>query len=589
MQYKTIKLLADFISPDKNLQSLTPELVALLRKPSIATGIIFLFISVYIFLRPRKTRDFIETILQPLLQIGSRFFRDSRIFFRDFWNARPVRLEIIILAVIILFSAVARLMIINRPIEYDEAFTFVEFARNPFRYILTSYYVPNNHVFHTILVRISYLLFGNHLWAIRLPSFIASLFLVLSVYFLGRTLYNNKVGLTASVIIAFLPVMILRSVSARGYIIVTLASISGFLAADYVIRKKNTFAWFVLAGICAIGFYTVPVMLFPCGLLFVWLFITGLTKATGQEYTKTGNWLKYLIPAGFLVVILSLLFYSPILLTNNLRQIYEANRVLQPARFNDFIASLPATFSDMFMEWSKLVAGPILYVLFAGLLLSFVFHKKYSKYRIPLQLIFIVYIVIMALIERPYSISRVWLWVIPFLALWCAAGVVGGLEWLTQRLPIRTISSLVLGLLLFGFAVNGMYQSYDMAILHPIAEDPSAQKLTQYLKPIVNNDNLVVVSGCSNARYWYYFQLYGIPERMIRDRNRYFDKLYIIVYTQANPSCGAEEMSNVFSENGPDAVFFDISTARIIKQIDYATIYELDPIPEKIQKAYPSH
>jgi hypothetical protein len=241
------------------------------------------------------------------------------------------------------------------------------------------------------------------------------------------------------------------------------------------------------------------------------------------------------------------------------------------------------------MEWSKLVAGPILYVLFAGLLLSFVFHKKYSKYRIPLQLIFIVYIVIMALIERPYSISRVWLWVIPFLALWCGVGVVGGLEWLTHKLPIRTISSLIFGLMLFGFAVNGMYQSYDMSVLHPVAEDPSAEKVTQYLKPIINNDSLIVVSGCSNARYWYYFQLYGIPERVIRDRNRYFDKVYIIVYTQANPSCGAEEMSNVFSENGPDAVFFDISTARIIKQIDYAAIYELDPIPEKIQKAYPSH
>jgi hypothetical protein len=31
--------------------------------------------------------------------------------------------------------------------------------------------------------------------------------------------------------------------------------------------------------------------------------------------------------------------------------------------------------------------------------------------------------------------------------------------------------------------------------------------------------------------------------------------------------------------------FFELITVRIVKQIDYATIYELVPIPERIQKA----
>ena len=65
--------------------------------------------------------------------------------------------------------------------------------------------------------------------------------------------------------------------------------------------------------------------------------------------------------------------------------------------------------------------------------------------------------------------------------------------------------------------------------------------------------------------------------------------MYIIVYTQANPSCGNEEVSKVFAEDGPDTVFFDMKTMRVVKQIDYATIYELDPILERIEKAYPNH
>ena len=48
-------------------------------------------------------------------------------------------------------------------------------------------------------------------------------------------------------------------------------------------------------------------------------------------------------------------------------------------------------------------------------------------------------------------------------------------------------------------------------------------------------------------------------------------------------------MLNVFSEDGPDAKFFNLNTVRTVKQIDYATIYELDPILDSVQKAYPNH
>lgn len=587
--YETIKKFGDFLSPDKNFKSLTPSLVASLRNPSLILGILIFLMGMFVFFWSRKARDIIGVFLQFLLDFYRRFIKDSRVFFRDTWLARPGRAETLILAVTVIFSAIARVMLINRPIEYDEAYTFVEFARHPFRYIISNYYVPNNQVLNSILVRLSTLLFGDHLWQIRLPTLIASLFLVLCVFFLGRSLYDSKVGLTAAVVVAFLPTVIIRSVSARGYIIVTLMTLLGFIAADYVIRKKNLFAWFFLIITCALGFYTIPMMVFPCGMVFVWLLLAGITKEIGKEYPSLSNWLKYLVVAGFSILILTVILYSPILFTNNLRQIYAYNRVLQPASLKEFIASFPATVHALLMEWVNGIAGPIAGVLLAGLLLSFVFHKKNSVYRIPMQLIFFVYIGIMLLIERPYPITRIWLWVLPLFAIWCAAGIAGGLQWASQKVSVRYITPLVLAIMLIGFAANGMYQSYGMSVLHPSAEDPAAEKVTVFLKPLLTQDDLVVVSSCSNARYWYYFEIYGIPENVIRNRNRFFTKMYIIVYTKANPSCGDEEMATVLSGNGPDAVFFDLSTVRILKQIDYATIYELDPIHERIEKAYPNH
>jgi hypothetical protein len=195
----------------------------------------------------------------------------------------------------------------------------------------------------------------------------------------------------------------------------------------------------------------------------------------------------------------------------------------------------------------------------------------------------------MALIERPYPITRIWLWMIPLLAIWCSAGIVGVLQWITQRWPIRTIFPVILAILLLGFAGNGMYQSYSMRLHSQSGDDPVAQKVTLFLKPLLTKDDYVAVSACSDARYWYYFHYYGIPEIVIRNHDRFFTKVYIIVYTQANPSCGNEEMLNVFSESGPEATFFDLNTVRTVKQIDYATIYELDPILGRVQKAYPNH
>jgi hypothetical protein len=366
-------------------------------------------------------------------------------------------------------------------------------------------------------------------------------------------------------------------------------TLMGFISADYVIRKRNIFAWLLLIITCVIGFYSIPVMLFPCGLIFAWLLLAGLTKEISKEYLHLLNWIKYLVAAGGAILILTLIFYSPILLTNNLYEIYTNNRVLQPATLANFVASFPATIHGVLLEWRTGLSNPIVYIILAGLCLSFLFHKKESKYLIPMQLTFIVYIVIMVLAERPAPINRIWLWIIPLLALWCAAGIVGGLQWISRKVAIRYLAIVFLAIMLFGFAVNGVYQAYVMSVLQPSSEDPAAEKVTSYLKPLLTNDSYVAVSTCSDARYWYYFDYYGIPDKVIRNRNRFFNKMFIIVYTQVNPSCGNEEMLNVFSKDGPDATFFDSNTVRVVKQIDYATIYELDPILERVQKAYPVH
>jgi len=91
----------------------------------------------------------------------------------DIRNALPEKQELIIFSLIVILAAFLRLVLITRGMEYDESYTFSEFARHSFRQVVTDYHVPNNHIFHTILVRFSYLVFGNHPWALRVPAFLA--------------------------------------------------------------------------------------------------------------------------------------------------------------------------------------------------------------------------------------------------------------------------------------------------------------------------------------------------------------------------------------------------------------------------------
>ena len=59
---------------------------------------------------------------------------------------------LLIIAGITLAGFVLRVLVIHRPIAYDEAYTFINFASRPFKHILADYSAPNNHIFHTILV-----------------------------------------------------------------------------------------------------------------------------------------------------------------------------------------------------------------------------------------------------------------------------------------------------------------------------------------------------------------------------------------------------------------------------------------------------
>ena len=209
---------------------------------------------------------------------------------------------------LLIFIAIGvRLTALTRPFGTDEAATFLFYASKPLKIGMTVYGSPNNHPLHTALMHIAWLIFGDAEWALRLPALLAGVALVPLTWLASRSLL-------AAVLVAGAPVLIDYSTDARGYAIVCACALVVF----------NTRRPLVFAMATAIGFFTVPVMLYPFVAISVWALLTRRLSA----------W----------TVIASLLFtaalYAPMLSVSGLSAI-TSNAYVRPMPLALFVKALP--------------------------------------------------------------------------------------------------------------------------------------------------------------------------------------------------------------------------------------------------------
>ena len=284
----------------------------------------------------------------------------------------------IALAILTLAAAIARLpMLIARPMGTDESASFIYYAAQPWWVPVTIYGSPNNHVLHSVLMHIAWTLFGSAEWALRLPAFIAGLAIIPLTFFASRAL-GDRGALLAASLAASAPVLADYSTNARGY---TLLCCFVLLCTIAMARKNEIL--FVVAA--ALGFLTVPVMLYPFAMLVVW----GRRKA---------------IRPALLAIALTLLLYAPILVVSGVASL-TANPYVHPLPLPVFFSSLPAYAVAVWSSWFVDVSWIVQILMAAGFIIA--------VRRQPVWIGFAAVIVIVAL-QRVLPFPRIWL---PFLLL----------------------------------------------------------------------------------------------------------------------------------------------------------------------------
>src|SRR5438270_7714835 len=152
---------------------------------------------------------------------------------------------------IVAIALALRLRYLGQPMRYDESVTYLYFVKQPWSDAVSLYTYPNNHLFHTLLAKLSVTAFGNAPWALRLPAFIAGMLVVLATYAVTRALYNPRAALYATGIVASSGVLVLYSTNARGYSLMVLAFLLLVLLAVRLQRVARSDTWITFAVVAA--------------------------------------------------------------------------------------------------------------------------------------------------------------------------------------------------------------------------------------------------------------------------------------------------------------------------------------------------
>lgn len=398
---------------------------------------------------------------------------------------------------IALLDAIPRVIHLFYPMQYDEAYTFMAFARPPLYYTLTDYHLPNNHVFHSVLVHFSTRLWGEDPWAIRLPAFLAGWLLIPAVYLLAETLYNSRVAPIAAILVAGWPNLINYSANARGYSLIMLLTLGLFYLGTRVLHEDRLGLWLGMSLLAAIGLFTVPVMAYPLAMLGIWMVMEAV-RGSFQPVYRPATLLQRFALTSLITVLLTFLFYTPILVVSGSQALF-ANSFVKRYPWIEFWQKVPTWLPYFRDEWGTGLPTWFSITILVMALMGALSHFKAANPYLPLVLPTGIVFLLAVLLYRVELVTRAWLFLIPFLLTWAAAGVVVIGDRIHDRWGWVIMLILVLVGMIF-FDAQKVINEWP----YTQGEMDRLEKTALYLSQETQADDLVLVNFPVDPQMWYY-------------------------------------------------------------------------------------
>ena len=563
LSFGFLKPVIDSLAPDGQVESLTQSSLSIALIAIRVIGGFCAFVALGLLILRSKFLPGLAKLLEMIS--WKNLTKDFRKIFAISPGEHVDRIYLVALLVITLLALLIRLIFISKPMSHDEAYTFLAFASRSFRVVISDYHLPNNHVFHTILVYLAYHLFGNQPWIIRLPALVAGVLVVPATYWVGCLFYDRNTAILSAALVASASPLISYSTSARGYSLLGLFTLLILGLGVLVKDNKNLLAWILIVVLSSLGFYTNPTMLYPFGILMTWLLVSALLKDVAAEYNSI--FFYYLLLSGISVVFITILLYTPIITFSGLNNLI-GNSVIASLNWEDFQQSIWVRAQNTWEDWTEGVPILIITLLVIGIIISLIFHRKLSAHRFPLQIAAVIWIAVALIIQKVAPWPRIWLFLLPLFIIWGTSGLIYLLSLVISQKPFSEKGyPVILGLAIFVPAF--LLTTYSINPPYPAQIIGPEEEITRYLKDYLQPGDVVVATSPTRAQVGYYFSAYGISEDFFYTQGSKFNRAIVLV----NEKQG-EPLESVIQHTGLSDQL-DSHLANPIRQFRYAIVYEI--------------
>ncbi len=462
----------------------------------------------------------------------------------DPWHYRLV-------AGVLWLGVVLRLVYITRGMRSDEADTFIQFASLPLPEGLTTYTIPNNHLLNTFLIHLSHQLLGNAPWTLRLPALLAGLAVLPVVYVVARRMYNKHVALMTLGLTSVSAAMIEYSVNARGYSILALVTLILLGLAHHLHRQHSPRLWVAFGVLAALGFYAVPTMLYPMGMISLYLLLgIGIHKAGAARWRMWGYAVASLAGGALLTGVL----YAPVIAVSGWDSLSD-NQFVQPHDWSGFLwrfEDVPYYFQE-FAMWQYPL--PLMWVGWALFFVGIAAHRPLGGDWVAWPALGLAWVMVVMIAQRLIPPQRTWTAFVPLFYMTIALGTV----YLLRSWPMhpaqrrRVLTGISLGatvvVALLILSANSVYHSHQTGKA-ALAEDAALVLRDEYLQP----GDRIISPLRAGAPLQYYLDYHNTP-RVYELRTHYDQEADFIadihrspgdVYVFAEPYESVDDLFEIF-------------------------------------------
>ena len=337
-------------------------------------------------------------------------------------DSNTKKVSLFLLATIFILATALRFFHLDRGLGgNDENAMLLYFGYSPLKIIATNYWDANNHIFHSLLVRLMGVWFGEeNSIAIRLPTLLFGLAGLWMVYRVALELFNSQLIARMALLIATVnPVHIHYSQTARGYSLIIFFSAAMILLSLKILRSEIVKGRGILITICGfLSVYTIPTNIYFLLGLGVWVIAVLFLPDPKNKFFKSREERRekgvFFLKIAVAISILCSAAYAP-LLKQMVATIRNHQLMSAETQWNSIPVLIPAVLEKVF---------PDNLLLFLPLLIFGFFYKK-SRDHFPQFLPLIIFFLPFAitLINGVGGYPRNYLFNFPLLIVLMAAGM----------------------------------------------------------------------------------------------------------------------------------------------------------------------